>query len=123
MHLRGIRGATTAEANTEDAILNATQELLHEMLSANRVETDEIAALIFTCSPDLTAVFPAEAARQMHWTAVPLLSATEVAVPGSVARCIRVLMFWNTPGAQSEIVHTYLRGAAGLRPDLKPPRS
>lgn len=121
MHLRGIRGATTAEANTEDAILNATQELLHEMAAANRVETDEIAAIIFTCSPDLTAAFPAEAARQMHWTAVPLLSATEVAVPGSVARCIRVLMLWNTPGTQSEIVHMYLRGASGLRPDLKPP--
>jgi len=123
MHLRGIRGATTAEANTEDAILNATQELLREMVSANRVEPDEIAALIFTCSPDLSAVFPAEAARQMHWTAVPLLSATEIAVPGSVARCIRVLLLWNTPGTQSEMVHTYLRGAADLRPDLKPPRS
>ena len=123
MHLRGIRGATTAEANTEDAILNATQELLREMVSANRVEPDEIAALIFTCSPDLTAVFPAEAARQMRWTAVPLLSATEIAVPGSVARCIRVLLLWNTPGTQSEMVHTYLRGAADLRPDLKPPRS
>jgi len=123
MHLRGIRGATTAEANSEDAILNATQELLHEMVSANRVETDEIAALIFTCSPDLTAAFPAEAARQMHWTAVPLLSATEVGVPDGLARCIRVLMLWNTPGTQSEIVHMYLRGAAALRPDLKPPRS
>jgi len=123
MHLRGIRGATTAEANTEDAILDATQELLREMVSANRVEPDEIAALIFTCSPDLSAVFPAEAARQMHWTAVPLLSATEIAVPGSVARCIRVLLLWNTPGTQSEMVHTYLRGAADLRPDLKPPRS
>lgn len=123
MHLRGIRGATTAEANSEDAILNATQELLHEMVSANRVETDEIAALIFTCSPDLTAAFPAEAARQMHWTAVPLLSATEVAVPDGLARCIRVLMLWNTPGTQGEIVHMYLRGAAALRPDLKPPRS
>ena len=123
MHLRGIRGATTAEANSEDAILNATQELLHEMVSANRVETDEIAALIFTCSPDLTAAFPAEAARQMHWTAVPLLSATEVGLPDGLARCIRVLMLWNTPGTQSEMVHTYLRGAADLRPDLKPPRS
>ena len=123
MHLRGIRGATTAEANTEDAILDATQELLREMVSANRVEPDEIAALIFTCSPDLSAVFPAEAARQMRWTAVPLLSATEIAVPGSVARCIRVLLLWNTPGTQSEMVHTYLRGAADLRPDLKPPRS
>jgi chorismate mutase len=58
----------------------------------------------------------------MHWTAVPLLSATEIAVPGSVVRCIRVLMLWNTPGTQSEIVHTYLRGASELRPDLKPPQ-
>lgn len=121
MHIRGIRGATTAEDNTEDAILNATQELLHEMVAANRVETDEIAAIIFTCSPDLDAVFPAEAARRMRWTAVPLLSATEIAVPGALARCIRVLMLWNTPGTQAEIVHMYLRGASGLRPDLKPP--
>lgn len=122
MHLRGIRGATTAAANTEAAILNATQELLHEMTAANRVEADEMAAIIFTCTPDLTMAFPAEAARLMNWTAVPLLSATEMAVPNSVPRCIRVLILWNTPGAQSEIVHTYLRGAVGLRPDLKPAR-
>lgn len=119
MHIRGIRGATTVEENTEPAILQATAELLQQMADANGVESDEIAAIIFTCTSDLDAAFPAEAARRMKWMAVPLLSAAEVAVPGALARCIRVLMLWNTPRSQAEVVHTYLRGAEALRPDLK----
>ena len=119
MHIRGIRGATTCEADSEEAILSATAELLRQMADANGVEPDEIAAIIFTATPDLTAAFPAEAARRLRWTLVPLLSATELPVPGAVARCVRVLMLWNTSRSQEQVVHVYLRGATGLRPDLK----
>lgn len=121
MHIRGIRGAITVDENTEAAILQATVELLQRMAETNGVESDEIAAMVFTSTPDLTAAFPAEAARRMRWTDVPLLSASEIAVPGAVPRCIRVLMLWNTPRSQSEVVHVYLRDAEALRPDLKTP--
>ncbi len=117
MHLRGIRGAITAEGNTEDAILDATRGLLAEMVRANRVKPDEVAAAFFTVTPDLNAAFPAEAARLMGWDDVALMSSVEVDVPGALPRCIRVLLLWNTPGTQEEIVHVYLNQAQGLRPD------
>lgn len=123
MHIRGIRGATTVEENSEAAILEATRELLEQMVKANNVEPDEIAAALFTCTPDLTAAFPAEAARQMNWLAVPLMSATEVNVSGALPWCIRVLILWNASEAQEEITHIYLRRAETLRPDLKTRRS
>jgi len=119
MHIRGIRGATTVEENSEQAVLDATRELLQEMARANNVEPDELAAILFTATPDVTATFPAEAARQLQWTHVPLMSASEIAVPGSLPRCVRVLMLWNTAQAQEEITHVYLRKAVVLRPDLK----
>lgn len=123
MHIRGVRGATTCEANTEEAIVVAAAELLRQMADANGVEDDEIAAIIFTATPDLNAAFPAEAARRLNWTVVPLMSATEIGVPGALPRCIRVLMLWNTPRSQAEIVHVYLRAATALRPDLKERRA
>lgn len=121
MHVRGIRGATTVEANTSAAILDATQELLGEIVRANGVEPDEVAAVFFAATPDLDAVYPAEGARRMGWVAVPLLSVADLDVPGTPDRCVRVLLLWNTPRAQDEIVHVYLRGARGLRPDLSGP--
>jgi len=121
MHIRGIRGATTADANTPQAILDATRDLLAEMIRVNQVEPDEVAAVFFTAATDLTAAYPAEAARQMGWHAVPLLSFADIDVPGALPRCIRVLMLWNTPRTQEEIVPVYLRGAGVLRPDLKTP--
>ncbi len=124
MHVRGIRGAITVGANTEHAILEATRSLLAEMVHSNDVETDEIAAVVFTTTPDLNAAFPAEAARRLGWQNVALMSGVEVDVPGALARCIRVLILWNTPRAQEEIVHVYRNGAEVLRPDLKtPPRA
>ncbi len=123
MHVRGIRGATTVDENSEEAILKATRELLEQMAEANNVEPDEIAALLFTATPDLTAVFPAEAARQLNWAAVPLMSATEIDVPGALPQCIRVLMLWNAARSQEQITHIYLRRATALRPDLKGRRS
>ena len=122
MHVRGIRGATTVADNTEAEIHAATRELLQQMVADNDAEPDEIAAILFTSTPDLNAAFPAEAARQLEWTFVPLMSATEIAVPGALPRCIRVLMLWNCARSQEQIQHVYLREAVALRPDLKPPR-
>ncbi len=118
MHIRGIRGATTASANTAEAILEATRELLTAIVEENRVEPDEIAAVLFTCTEDLTAAFPAEAGRALGWSEVPLITARELDVPGAPPRCIRVLIFWNTPMTQQEVAHVYLRDAESLRPDL-----
>ena len=118
MACRGIRGATTIEIDAEDAIVAATRELLVGMVVANDVVVADIASAIFTVTPDLTAAFPARAARQLGWQHVPLLDAQEVPVPGSLPRCIRVLLLWNTERAQKEIRHVYLREAASLRPDL-----
>ncbi len=118
MHIRGIRGATTVATNTAEAILSATGELLTEMTRQNGVEPDEIAAVLFTCTEDLDAAFPAEASRALGWNTVPLLTAREVDVPGALRRCIRVLILWNTPRSQEEVAHVYLRDAEALRPDL-----
>src|SRR6266571_4183987 len=107
--LRGLRGATTATANTSEAILEATAELLRTLQEANGFRPDEVESAIFTSSPDLTAEYPARAAR--------LLGASEVAVPGGLPRCIRVLLHFYTPQAQRELKHMYLREAAKLRPE------
>ncbi len=116
---RGIRGATTADADTAEAILSATAELLTRIVEANDVDSRDVASVQFTVTPDLTAAFPARAARDLGWRRVPLLDAQEMAVPGSLPMCVRVLVHWNTPKLQEEIHHVYLRGAAALRPDLQ----
>jgi chorismate mutase len=118
MACRGIRGATTVEANTAEAILDATGELLAALAEANGLAAEDIASAVFTVTADLDAAFPAQAARQLGWHQVPLLDALEIPVPGSLPRCVRVLLHWNTSRSQAEIRHVYLRGAAGLRPDL-----
>lgn len=117
MPCRGIRGATTVESDTEGAILEATQELLRRLVQANRLQREDIASAIFTVTSDLTAAFPARAARQVGWQQVALLDAQEVPVPGALPRCIRVLIHWNTDKTQQQVRHLYLRGAAALRPD------
>jgi len=115
--LRGLRGATTAAANTSEAILDATGELLHVLQTANGFAPEDVESAIFTSSPDLTAEYPARAARRLGWTDVPLLGAAEVAVPGGLPRCIRVLLHFYTSKPPGALKHTYLRGAANLRPD------
>jgi chorismate mutase len=116
---RGIRGAVTAEENTEQAIMSATSELLRKMLQANRVEVTDIAGVVFTATADLTACFPAEAGRRLPgWSQVPLLCAQEIPVPGALAKVVRVLMFVSTTRSPADIQHVYLRGAEQLRPDL-----
>lgn len=118
MLVRGIRGATTVPANTRDEILQAADELLREIVDANDVQADLVASIIFTTTPDLNAEFPAVAARQAGWTDVALECLHEMNVPGSLQRCLRVLMHVNTERSSSEIKHIYLRGARQLRRDL-----
>jgi len=117
--LRGIRGATTVADDTPELILDATRELLLELLSANDIDDFEvIASIFFTTTPDLTATFPAEAARGIGMTLVPLICNQEIPVPGRLPRCVRVMMQVNTQRSQAEMVHVYLRDARSLRPDL-----
>lgn len=119
MFVRGIRGATTTEQDNEEAILAATGELLAAILEANpTLAADDLVSTLFTVTPDLTAVYPAKAARQMGWGSVPLMCAQEIPVTGSLPLCIRVLLTWNTPLSQKDIKHIYLKEAAVLRPDL-----
>ena len=117
MAVRGIRGATTVDADTRDAILAATRELLEAIVLANGVDPDEVASAVFTTTRDLTAEYPARAARDLGWSNVPLLGATEMSVPGGLPRCIRVLLHVNTRRPASNMKHIYLRGARALRPD------
>ena len=118
MLLRGIRGATTVDANSSEAILEATAELLDGMVEANGVDRDHVASVLFTTTPDLNAEFPAVAARAAGWGDVALLCGHEMNVPGSLPRCLRILIHVNTERAASELQHVYLRGARVLRPDL-----
>ena len=117
IYCRGIRGATTAIDNTRDAILEATHELLVHLIEANQLCVEDIASAIFSTTPDLNAEFPAVAARALGWIDTALLSTHEMAVPGSLERCIRVLIHWNTTRRADQIVHVYMRGARVLRPE------
>ncbi len=114
---RGVRGAVLAESDTPEAILAATRELLETLIGANGIKEEDVASIIFTTSPDLTAAYPATAARQLGWYDVALLSAQEMAPPDSPPHCIRVLIHWNTRLSQKEIRHIYMNGAESLRPD------
>jgi len=116
---RGVRGATTVTENTGEAILAATREMLFVIIRANGMKPDDVASAYFTTTTDLNATYPALAARQLGWYDVALLCGHEMAVPDSLARCIRVLIHWNTCIRPKEIVHVYLRGARQLRPDRK----
>jgi prephenate dehydratase len=118
MPTRGIRGATTVGEDTPAAILGATQELLRAIIAANSVQPEDVASAIFTATPDLTATFPARAARELGWNHVPLLNAVELDSPEGLPRCIRVLLHWNTDKPIYDIRHVYLREATRLRPDL-----
>ena len=115
--LRGLRGATTATANTPQAIVEATEELLRAVQDANGFAPDDVESVFFTSTPDLTEEYPARAARALGWHLVPLLGATEVAVPNGVPRCIRLLLHVYTTKTPRELKHIYLRDAAQLRPD------
>jgi chorismate mutase len=119
MAVRGIRGATTTEEDSESAIVEATVELLRQIAEENALDPGDIAAAWFTTTPDLTSEFPAAAARRFGWGDVPLLCAHEMAVPSSnprsLPRCIRVLLLVNTERPSSAMRFVYLRGAEALR--------
>ncbi len=116
--MRGIRGAIRAEYNSREAVFKATQELITKMIESNEIETERIASIFLTATPDLTADFPAYAAREIGLSMVPLLCATEIDVPGAMKRVIRILMHVETDKGQNEIRHLYLGETARLRPDL-----
>ena len=117
--LRGIRGAVTAAANTSEAILAATSEMLQALQDANGFALEDVESAIFTSTPDLTADFPAHAARRLGWLDVPLLGAVEVDVPTGLPRCVRVLLHVYTTRPRAELKHMYLGAAAVLRPDRR----
>ena len=120
MKVRGVRGAVTVNGNQESMILSATRVLLEKILEANpTMETDDLASAWFTSTHDLTAAYPAKAAREMGWNQVPLMCSLEIPVPGGLERCVRVLLHWNTDLAADEICHVYLGEAKKLRPDLE----
>ena len=116
---RGVRGATTIEADDRELVLKATRELLGLMIRLNDIRSDNVASAIFTTTPDIAAVFPATAARQLGWLDVPLMCAHEMSVPGSLGLCIRILLHWNTDKPQQAIQHVYLHEARNLRPDKR----
>ena len=118
---RGVRGAIVSKANTREAIVEATQTLLLALVEANTIELDQVACVFFTTTPDLTAAFPALAARELGWNDLALLCGHEIDVPESLGSCIRVLMLWNTTRSIREIVHCYLGDAARLRPERATP--
>ncbi len=117
MPCRGIRGATTAEDNTPEEILKATRQLLALMIRENGIEPADVASAIFSTTVNLDAEFPALAARQLGWFDVALMCVHELDVPGSLRRCIRILLHWNTDKPAEEVVHVYVKGARRLRPD------
>jgi chorismate mutase len=115
--IHGIRGATTVERNEAQEILDATDELLRAIIAANDLQPDDIVSAFFTVTNDLDAAFPARAAEDFGWNIVALLHATEIPVPGSLPRCIRLLVHAYTTRTRAEIKHCYLRRAIILRPD------
>jgi chorismate mutase len=118
MKVRAIRGATTVEANTIEAMRDAIKELLGEIEQRNQLDLEEVISVIFTATSDLDVIFPAAIARENpHWENVPLLDLQQMQVQGSLEKCIRVLIYWNTNKPQEEIYHPYLRNAQNLRPD------
>jgi chorismate mutase len=116
--VRAVRGAIQVDSNAREAILDGTTQLIKEVLARNELSLDDLISVVFTATPDLTAEFPAYAARQLGFTDVPLLCATEIDVPGAMPRVLRLLAHFETERSRSAVHHVYLGGAAELRRDL-----
>ena len=116
--VRAIRGATTVDEDTPEAITDRVVTLLRQVLDRNRLAEDDLISILFTATEDITSTFPATAARSMGLGAVPLICARELSIVGSVPHCIRVLLHVNTERPRDQIHHVYLEGAQGLRDDL-----
>ena len=120
MSVRGIRGATSVDADVPEQIRDATQELIEEILKRNEItDFDDVISAVFTTTQDLVSAFPAEAARHIGMTTVPLLCALEIPVAGSMQKCVRILLHVNSDRKPADIEHVYLREAEKLRPDMK----
>lgn len=115
MHTRGIRGAVTVKSNSKKEIISRTQLLLKKLVAANKIKTEDVASAIFSVTSDLNAEFPATAARKLGWIYTPLLCTYEINVPGSLRKCVRVLLHMNTNKSQKEIKNIYLGDAKKLR--------
>ena len=118
MTCRGVRGATTITDNSREDILSGTRQLLALLIRRNEIVLKDIASAFFSATQDIDTEFPALAARQLGWLEIPMLCSHEMHVPGSLSRCIRVMIMWNTDKSQDEIHHIYIHGAKKLRPDL-----
>lgn len=118
MAVRAIRGATTLDVDNKEHLYERTQELVEAVLTENDIAVDDVISVFFTCTPDLVSDFPAAAARQMGFGAVPLMCAQEIAVPGALPSVVRLMMHVNTERPRDEIVHVYLHNAVSLRRDL-----
>jgi len=116
--VRGLRGATTVDADTVEQVTQRSQELVLRLMERNDLVEDDLVSVLFTATADVTSIFPATAIREIGFGAVPLLCAAEIAVPGAMPRCIRVLLHVHTTKTKHEIHHVYLHGAQGLRDDL-----
>jgi chorismate mutase len=117
---RGVRGATTVEENSAEAIWSATRQLLQAVIEANEIRENDVASVIFTTTPDLNTAYPAKAARDLGWHRTALMGMQEIDLSDGIPMCIRVLVHWNTEKSLDEIKHVYMRGAMALRPDLYP---
>lgn len=118
--MRGVRGATRVKANDAAEILEATKELLEKMIELNGIEEEFVASALFTTTPDLNAVYPAAAAREIGWHKVALMGFQEIEIPNGMNFTIRILVHWNTEKTLDEVKHVYMRDAIKLRPDLYP---
>ena len=118
MALRAVRGAIQVDRDDREEVLEASAEMVRAVLDRNGLTPDDLVSVVFTATPDLTSEFPAYAARQMGIVDVPLLCATEIAVPGAMPRVLRLLAHVETDLPRSQVRHVYLRGAAALRTDL-----
>lgn len=118
MTIYAIRGATQAEANLRECVLESTTELVTEVMTRNELSTDDVISVLFTTTSDLTAEFPAAAARKVGFDDVPLMCAGEIDVPGALPRIVRLMAHVDLDRPRSAIRHVYLRGAVALRPDI-----
>jgi chorismate mutase len=117
--IRGVRGAITVSKNQEEEIISSTEELLKEMIEENQIDPNCVASIFISATEDITAAFPAKALRKLKgWTYVPVMCMSEIPVPNSLKRCIRIMMHVNTKTDQDKLIHVYLKDAIILRPDL-----
>lgn len=118
MGVRAVRGATTVEDNDKTQIIDETKLLLQRIIDENNINEDDIISIIFSVTNDLNAAFPAVSARELGWTSIALMCTNEIDVPGSLKKCIRVMLHFSTEKRNNEIKSIYLKGAKVLRPDI-----